>query len=211
MDSVKLVLIGAPGSGKGTLAQKLAKKYDIPHISTGDIIRDHIAQETPVGLQAKDVLARGELVSDELIMQLVKATLDSPKMEKGYILDGFPRTLAQATWFVQNFNVNHYIIFDISQETVIERISGRRIHPASGRIYHTKFSPPKVEGKDDETGEELMQREDDKPERVRNRLKVYEELTFPIIAYIEKNADNVAHINAELTETEILSATEKII
>lgn len=209
---MKIVVIGPPGSGKGTLSKSLVKKFNFVHISTGDMIRAHITRATPLDLEVKEILEKGDLVSDELIMELVEATLhDTSHIPNGYILDGFPRTLPQAEWFVSHFEVDYYIILDISSKTVIERISGRRIHPSSGRIYHIKYTPPKVEERDDETGEALIQREDDLPDKVKNRLEVYKSLTTPIISFIESNSDKCIHINAEQTEQAVVQNILSII
>ena len=201
---MKLVLIGAPGSGKGTLAKNLSQKYHLSHISTGDMIRTHIKNKTEIGLQVKEVLERGALVSDALMQKLVETTL-TDKENTGYILDGFPRTIDQTKWFMDKFEVDTYIVFDISNDTVIERISGRRIHPASNRIYHITFAPPKTADKDDISGEPLIQREDDKAEKVLHRLEVYEKQTLPIIHYIETHSNNCIHIDAEQNELAILN------
>lgn len=198
---MKLVFIGPPGSGKGTLSKILATKLDLSHISTGDIIRHNINHKTPLGLQAKQILENGELVSDDMMMELVKLTLTTQENKtKGYILDGFPRTIAQTEWFMKIFEVDYYVFFNISKDTIIERISGRRIHPTSNRIYHIKYAPPNVENKDDITGENLIQREDDKPKKIKIRLAVYQKQTFPIIEYIKKHATNYCSINAEQPE-----------
>ena len=201
---MKIVFIGPPGAGKGTAAQSLLSTFNLNHISTGDIIRNNISKGTPLGLQVKDILEQGELVSDDLMQSLIKATLDDLEAKnQGYILDGFPRTIPQTEWFVEHFDIDFYFFFDASKETIVDRISGRRIHQESGRIYHVSYAPPKVEGKDDVTGEAIVQRKDDQADKVLHRLEVYNEQTLPIIHYIKTRCNTHHTINAEQSETEI--------
>lgn len=181
---MRLILLGAPGAGKGTQAAFICKKYNIPQISTGDMLRAAVKAGTPLGLEAKAVMASGALVSDDLIINLVKERIALPDCASGFLFDGFPRTLPQADAMrAAGVKLDYVLEIDVPFADIIERMSGRRSHPASGRIYHVKFNPPKVEGKDDATGEELVQREDDKEETVRKRLDVYSQQTRPLVDY----------------------------
>lgn len=181
---MRLILLGAPGAGKGTQAAFICKKYNIPQISTGDMLRAAVKAGTPLGLQAQAVMASGALVSDDLIINLVKERIALPDCASGFLFDGFPRTLPQADAMrAAGVKLDYVLEIDVPFADIIERMSGRRSHPASGRIYHVKFNPPKVEGKDDATGEDLVQREDDKEETVRKRLDVYSQQTRPLVAY----------------------------
>lgn len=181
---MRIILLGAPGAGKGTQAQFIKDRYGIPQISTGDMLRAAVKAGTPLGLQAKAVMDAGQLVSDDLIIALVKDRLSQSDCEKGYLLDGFPRTIPQAEAMRANgIDVDHVVEFVVPDEEIIERLSGRRVHPGSGRVYHLQNHPPKVEGKDDETGEPLVQRDDDKEETVRKRLDVYHSQTKPLIEF----------------------------
>ena len=181
---MRLILLGAPGAGKGTQAAFLCTKYGIPQISTGDMLRAAVKAGTPLGLEAKAVMASGALVSDDLIINLVKARIAEADCDKGFLFDGFPRTIPQAEAMRSaGVNLDYVLEIDVPFSDIVERMSGRRSHPASGRIYHVKFNPPKVEGKDDLTGEDLIQREDDKEETVRKRLEVYSQQTRPLVDY----------------------------
>jgi len=181
---MRIILLGAPGAGKGTQAQFLMDKYGIPQISTGDMLRAAIKAGTALGLQAKAVMDAGQLVSDELIINLVKERIAQPDCAKGFLFDGFPRTIPQADAMkAAGVKLDYVLEIDVPFEAIIERMSGRRSHPASGRTYHVKFNPPKVEGKDDVTGEDLIQREDDKEETVKKRLQVYSDQTRPLVDY----------------------------
>jgi adenylate kinase len=181
---MRLILLGAPGAGKGTQAAFICQKYGIPQISTGDMLRAAVKAGTPLGLEAKAVMESGALVSDDLIINLVKERITQSDCAKGFLFDGFPRTIPQADAMKSaGVKLDHVLEIDVPFEAIIERMSGRRSHPASGRIYHVKFNPPKVEGKDDVTGEPLIQREDDKEETVRKRLEVYSAQTRPLVAY----------------------------
>ena len=181
---MRLILLGAPGAGKGTQAAFICKKFGIPQISTGDMLRAAVKAGTPLGLQAKAVMESGGLVSDDLIINLVKERIAQPDCAKGFLFDGFPRTLPQADAMkAAGVKLDYVLEIDVPFEAIIERMSGRRSHPASGRIYHVKFNPPKVAGKDDATGEDLVQRDDDKEETVKKRLDVYSAQTRPLVDY----------------------------
>ena len=181
---MRLILLGAPGAGKGTQATFICQKYGIPQISTGDMLRAAVKAGTPLGLQAKTIMDSGALVSDDLIINLVKERIAQPDCNGGFLFDGFPRTIPQAyAMKAAGVKLDYVLEIDVPFGDIIERMSGRRSHPASGRTYHVKFNPPKVEGKDDVTGEELIQREDDKEETVRKRLDVYSQQTRPLVDY----------------------------
>jgi adenylate kinase len=181
---MRLILLGAPGAGKGTQAAFICQKYGIPQISTGDMLRAAVKAGTPLGLQAKAVMESGGLVSDDLIINLVKERILQPDCATGFLFDGFPRTLPQADAMkAAGVNLDYVLEIDVPFEAIIERMSGRRSHPASGRTYHVKFNPPKVEGLDDVTGEPLVQREDDKEDTVKKRLEVYSAQTRPLVDY----------------------------
>ena len=181
---MRLILLGAPGAGKGTQAAFICEKFGIPQISTGDMLRAAVKAGTPLGLQAKAVMDAGQLVSDELIINLVKDRIAQPDCAKGFLFDGFPRTIPQADAMkAAGVKLDYVLEIDVPFEAIIDRMSGRRSHPASGRTYHVKFNPPKVEGIDDVTGEPLVQREDDKEETVKTRLQVYSDQTRPLVDY----------------------------
>jgi adenylate kinase len=181
---MRLILLGAPGAGKGTQAAFICQKYGIPQISTGDMLRAAVKAGTPLGLQAQAVMASGALVSDDLIINLVKERIAQPDCAQGFLFDGFPRTIPQAEAMRSaGVKLDYVLEIAVPFSDIIERMSGRRSHPASGRIYHVKFNPPKVDGKDDLTGEDLIQREDDKEETVRKRLEVYSQQTRPLVDY----------------------------
>ena len=181
---MKLILLGAPGAGKGTQAAFITQKFGIPRISTGDMLRAAVKAGTPLGIEAKKVMDAGSLVSDELIINLVKERIAQPDCVNGFLFDGFPRTIPQAEAMKQaGVQLDYVLEIDVPFDAIIERMSGRRSHPASGRTYHVKFNPPKAEGKDDLTGEPLVQRDDDKEETVRKRLQVYNDQTRPLVSY----------------------------
>ncbi|WP_233080100.1 adenylate kinase [Rheinheimera soli] len=187
---MRIILLGAPGAGKGTQAQFLMNKYGIPQISTGDMLRAAIKEGSALGMAAKQVMDAGQLVSDDLIIGLVKERISKEDCAKGFLLDGFPRTIPQADAMKANgVVVDHVIEFDVPDDVIVERMSGRRVHPASGRVYHVSYNPPKVEGKDDLTGEDLVIREDDKEETVRKRLGIYHEQTELLVGYYRKEAE----------------------
>ena len=181
---MKIILLGPPGAGKGTQAESICQRYDIPHISTGNMLREAIDAGTKLGLEAKSLMDAGILVSDEVIVGLVEERISSPDCSMGFLFDGFPRTIPQAEALVRRgIAIDAVVEIDVPDDDIINRMSGRRMHPASGRNYHIIFNPPKVEGKDDATGEDLIQREDDKPDTVRDRLKVYQDQTSPLIEF----------------------------
>ena len=181
---MRLILLGAPGAGKGTQATFLCQKYGIPQISTGDMLRAAVKAGTPLGLQAKAVMDSGALVSDDIIIGLVKERITQADCANGFLFDGFPRTIPQAEAMkAAGVKIDYVLEIDVPFDAIIERMSGRRSHPASGRTYHVKFNPPKVEGKDDVTGEPLIQRDDDKEDTVKKRLEVYSSQTRPLVDY----------------------------
>ena len=186
---MKLILLGAPGVGKGTQAQFITEAYQIPQISTGDMLREAVKAETPMGLKVKAVMDRGDLVTDDIIIALVKHRISQPDCENGFLFDGFPRTIPQADALVdQGIDLDAIVEIAVPFDEIIKRMSGRRVHPGSGRTYHVEYNPPVKEGVDDETGEPLIQREDDHEDTVRDRLKVYEEQTSPLVAYYQAKA-----------------------
>tara|TARA_B100000941_G_scaffold156116_1_gene110776 strand:+ start:379 stop:1029 length:651 start_codon:yes stop_codon:yes gene_type:complete len=184
---MKIILLGPPGAGKGTQAEVISKKLKIPHISTGDILREAIRNDTPLGKQAKKIMDLGKLVSDEIILGIIKERVSKEDCKIGFLFDGFPRTIGQADGLKSlNINIDLVLEISLSDEIIISRMSGRRIHLSSGRSYHIEFNPPKVEGKDDLSGEDLIQREDDKPMTVLARLEVYKNQTNPLIDYYQQ-------------------------
>ncbi len=181
---MRIILLGPPGAGKGTQAASIATAFGIPQISTGDMLRAAVKEGTALGLRVKAVMEAGALVSDDVIVELIKERIQAPDCRDGFLFDGFPRTLAQARALRDNgIPVTHVVEIDTPPEEVIARLSGRRVHPPSGRVYHVVFNPPKTEGRDDVTGEDLVQRDDDKEETVRRRLEVYGEQTAPLVDY----------------------------
>ncbi|TNC81333.1 MAG: adenylate kinase [Oleiphilus sp.] len=181
---MRLILLGAPGAGKGTQAQFITEKYGVPQISTGDMLRAAVKAGTPLGLKVKEVMASGGLVSDETIIELIQERIQEEDCKNGFLFDGFPRTIPQAEALKkQGISIDAVVEINVDDEEIVSRLSGRRVHEASGRIYHVKYNPPAVEGKDDETGDALVQREDDKEETVRKRLSVYHSQTAPLIDY----------------------------
>ncbi len=181
---MRLILLGGPGAGKGTQATYIKEKFGIPQISTGDMLRGHVKQGTPLGIAAQQVMDSGSLVSDDIIIGMVKERITRPDCARGFLFDGFPRTIPQADAMKQaGIRVDYVVEIAVDDAAIIERMSGRRAHLPSGRTYHVAFNPPKVTGKDDITGEELVQREDDKEETVRKRLEIYRQQTMPLIAY----------------------------
>jgi adenylate kinase len=181
---MRLILLGAPGAGKGTQATFICRHFGIPQISTGDMLRAAVKAGTPLGLAAKQVMDSGGLVSDDIIIGLVKERISQPDCANGFLFDGFPRTIPQADAMkAAGVKLDHVVEIDVPDEAIIERMSGRRAHLPSGRTYHVKFNPPKVEGLDDVTGEPLTQRDDDKEETVRKRLQVYQSQTRPLVDY----------------------------
>lgn len=210
---MRIILLGAPGAGKGTQAQFLMNKYGIPQISTGDMLRAAIKEGSELGLAAKKIMDAGQLVSDDLIIGLVKERVAKADCAKGFLLDGFPRTIPQADAMQEaGIKVDHVIEFDVPDEVIVERMSGRRVHPASGRVYHIRYNPPKVEGKDDVTGEELTIRPDDVEETVRKRLAIYHEQTEPLVGYYraEAEAGNTKYHHIDGTEA-VEAVTNKLV
>lgn len=188
---MRLILLGPPGAGKGTQAAFITEKFGIPQISTGDMLRAAVKAQTPLGIEAKKVMDAGGLVSDDIIIGLVKDRLQQPDCQKGYLFDGFPRTIPQADALkTAGITLDFVVELEVPEESIIERMSGRRIHPASGRSYHIKFNPPKVADIDDVTGEPLVQRDDDREETVRHRLSVYREQTRPLVDYYQSWAES---------------------
>jgi len=207
---VKMILLGAPGVGKGTQAKLVMDKYGIPQISTGDMLREAIKAGTALGEKVKAVLESGALVTDEIIIDLVKERITQPDCENGFLFDGFPRTIPQAQALVdENIAIDSVIEIKVPEEEIVKRLSGRRVHLDSGRIYHVLFDPPKVEGKDDETGEALIQRDDDTEETINERLKVYVEQTEPLVLFYQRLSDES---DSSLTYDAIdgLGSTEEI-
>jgi adenylate kinase len=188
---MRLILLGAPGAGKGTQATFICQKYGIPQISTGDMLRAAVKAGSPLGQQAQAIMASGGLVGDDLIINLVKERLTQPDCANGFLFDGFPRTIPQADAMkAAGVYLDYVVEIDVPFEAIIERMSGRRFHPTSGRTYHVKFNPPQVQGLDDVTGEALIQREDDKEETVKKRLDVYSAQTRPLVDYYATWAQN---------------------
>ena len=202
---MKLVFLGPPGAGKGTIAAKAKDVYSIPHISTGDLFRDNIKRETELGKKVQGILASGGLVPDEVTIEMVRDRLASDDTASGYILDGFPRTIPQAEALSEMAELEAVINFVLSDDEVVKRLSGRRLCPSTGRIYHIVSNPPKQEGIDDETGEPLIQRDDDKPEAIRHRLEVYRAETAPLIGYY-KEKGKIIDIDASPSPETVLSS-----
>ena len=199
---MRLILLGPPGAGKGTQAQFISDKYGIPQISTGDMLRAAVKAGTELGLKAKDIMASGGLVSDDLIIDLVKERIQQADCVNGFLFDGFPRTIPQAQALVDaEITIEAVLEIHVADDEIVSRLSGRRVHEASGRIYHVQHNPPKAEGLDDATGEALIQRIDDSEETVRNRLNIYHEQTEPLVAFYEqllKEGKNPAPRNARV-------------
>ncbi|MDN3639594.1 adenylate kinase [Simiduia curdlanivorans] len=181
---MRVILLGAPGAGKGTQAKYIMEQFGIPQISTGDMLRAAVKAGSPLGLKVKDIMSSGGLVSDDIIIALVKERIEQPDCAKGFLFDGFPRTIPQAEAMVSaNVDIDYVLEIDVADEEIVARLSGRRVHEASGRVYHTIYNPPKVEGKDDETGDALVQRPDDQEETVRKRLGLYHDQTKPLVGF----------------------------
>jgi len=184
---MRLILLGAPGAGKGTQAQYICDKYGIPQISTGDMLRAAVKAQTELGLAAKKVMDAGGLVSDDIIIGLVKDRITEPDCDNGFLFDGFPRTIPQAEAMVEaGVDIDHVVEIAVADEEIVSRLSGRRVHPGSGRVYHVEHNPPQREGVDDETGEPLVQRDDDTEDTVRERLSVYHAQTSPLIGFYQE-------------------------
>ena len=193
---MKILLLGPPGGGKGTQSNFLMTQFDIPQISTGDMLRAHVDKKTSLGTKAKEFMDKGELVTDSLILNMMEIRFQENDCKNGFILDGFPRTIKQAKGLDDllkktNQKLDYVIVINVEDNEIVSRMSGRRVHPKSGRVYHVKFNPPAIEGKDDITNEPLITRDDDKEETVRNRLLIYHEQTKPLINYYEKDVINI--------------------
>ncbi|MEX0445407.1 adenylate kinase [Xenorhabdus sp. SGI246] len=188
---MRIILLGAPGAGKGTQAQFIMEKFGIPQISTGDMLRAAVKAGTELGLKAKELMDNGKLVTDELVIALVKERIKQDDCRNGFLLDGFPRTIPQADAMKEaGIKVDYVLEFDVPDDIIVERIIGRRVHAPSGRVYHIKFNPPKVESHDDITGEELTVRKDDQEDTVRKRLVEYHAQTAPLVSYYQQEAQN---------------------
>ncbi|MDF2940303.1 MAG: adk [Gammaproteobacteria bacterium] len=186
---MKIILLGPPGAGKGTQAQFLKESLQIPQISTGDMLRAAVKAGSPLGQKAKSIMDQGELVPDEIIIELVKNRVQEPDCKNGFLLDGFPRTIAQAQALLDShIHIDYVIELKADADEIVRRITGRRVHPSSGRVYHVEFNPPKQAGKDDVTGEPLIHRPDDAEATVRNRLQVYQQQTQPLVEFYQKLA-----------------------
>ncbi|MEW8462742.1 MAG: adenylate kinase [Candidatus Thiodiazotropha endolucinida] len=188
---MRVILLGGPGAGKGTQANYIKEKYQIPQISTGDMLRAHVKAGTELGVAAKKIMDEGGLVSDDIIMGMVKERIAEDDGDNGYLFDGFPRTIPQAESLKEaGVPIDAVVEIDVPDDEIIKRMSGRRVHLASGRTYHIIYNPPKTEGKDDVTGEDLIQRDDDQEETVKARLKVYHDQTEPLVSFYSKEADS---------------------
>ena len=192
----RIILLGPPGAGKGTQATLIMQSLNIPKISTGDMFRQNIADQTPLGIQVKSIMDSGELVADEIVIAMVKERLAQDDCIHGFLLDGFPRTLTQAEALQQaGILVDHVITLNVPHEDIVQRISGRRVHPGSGRVYHEEHNPPQTPGVDDHTGEALIQRDDDQEHTVRDRLSIYDERTAPMVDYYRQQAATNANLH----------------
>jgi adenylate kinase len=208
---MRIIMLGAPGAGKGTQAQFITERFGIPQISTGDMLRAAVKAESELGKQVKEVMATGGLVSDKIIISLIEERIKQPDCKNGYLLDGFPRTIPQSEALKDQGIVLDYVVeIAVDDEDIVSRLSGRRVHEGSGRIYHVKFDPPKVEGKDNETGEPLMQRADDKEETVRKRLKIYHDQTAPLIGYYQSLAETQPEAAPEYVRVEGVGSLDSI-
>ena len=184
---MRVILLGAPGAGKGTQAQFICEKFAVPQISTGDMLRAAVKAESPLGLKVKEVMETGGLVSDDIIIALVKERITEADCANGFLFDGFPRTIPQAEAMVAaGVDIDVVVDIDVDDEEIVSRLGGRRVHPGSGRVYHVVYNPPKVEGKDDESGEDLIQRDDDQEDTVRKRLSIYHDQTAPLVSFYKK-------------------------
>lgn len=202
---MKLVFLGPPGAGKGTIAALAKDHFHIPHISTGELFRAHIKEHTPLGLEVEAILGKGDLVPDAITVEMVRIRLGEADAQAGFILDGFPRTIAQADALSEMVALDRVLNFALEEEVIIARLSGRRVCKSSGRIYHLLYNPPTRDGFDDVTGEPLIQRDDDRPEAIHNRLEVYQRQTFPLIEYY-RSRGLLVDIDASLTPEEVFLA-----
>ncbi|MDF1830763.1 MAG: adenylate kinase [Porticoccaceae bacterium] len=208
---MRLILLGPPGAGKGTQAQFISEKYGIPQISTGDMLRAAVKAGTELGLKAKDIMASGGLVSDTLIIDLVKERIQQADCVNGFLFDGFPRTIPQAQALVDaSINIDVVLEIDVADNEIVSRLSGRRVHERSGRVYHVVHNPPKKEGVDDVTGEALIQRVDDSEETVRNRLNVYHEQTEPLVAFYEEQLESGINLAPRVTRVDGVGALDEV-
>ena len=188
---MRIILLGAPGAGKGTQAQFIMERYGIPQISTGDMLRAAVKAGTPIGLKAKNIMESGGLVPDDLIIDLVKDRIGQADCANGFLFDGFPRTIPQAQALVDaKIDIDQVVEIDVDDDKIVQRLSSRRVHPGSGRIYNLIYQPPKHEGLDDETGEPLIQRDDDREDTIRHRLQVYHQQTFPLVDFYQSLTSN---------------------
>ncbi len=208
---MKIILLGAPGAGKGTQAQFLTKQFNIPQISTGDMLRAAIKAQTEMGKMAKEFMDAGKLVTDEIIIGLVKDRIQEPDCKNGFLLDGFPRTIPQAEALKEaGVEIDAVVEIDVPDSEIVKRMSGRRVHPGSGRTYHLVYNPPAEEGKDNDTGEELIQRADDQPEVVLDRLKVYHDQTAPLVSFYLAAAEEIESLKyIRVDGTQKIDAVEK--
>ena len=212
---MKILLLGPPGGGKGTQASYLIEQLNIPQISTGDMLREHVRNKTDLGLKAKEFMTSGSLVPDEVILGMMRERIVQDDCMQGYILDGFPRTMPQAIGLDNllndiNQSLDSVIVINVNDDNIVERMGGRRVHLSSGRVYHIKYNPPKNDGKDNETQEDLVIREDDKEETVRKRLEIYHQETSPLISYYS-DRDIVSHINGEADISDVSQSIREIL
>ncbi len=208
---MRIIMLGAPGAGKGTQAQFITERFDIPQISTGDMLRAAVKEESELGLKVKEVMASGGLVSDDIIIALIEERIQQPDCVNGFLLDGFPRTIPQAEALKdQGIAIDYVVEIAVDDEEIVNRLAGRRVHEGSGRVYHVKYNPPREEGKDDETGEPLIQREDDREETVRRRLKTYHDQTAPLVGYYQDWAKQDAEAAPEYVQVEGVGSLDDI-
>ncbi|HVE44962.1 MAG TPA: adenylate kinase [Gammaproteobacteria bacterium] len=208
---MRVILLGSPGAGKGTQAHFIAQGYAIPQISTGDILRQAIHSGSPLGLQAKAIVDAGRLVPDDVMIPLVAERITQPDCQEGFLLDGFPRTMAQAEALEKLTTIDKVIDIDVPAEVIVRRLSGRRVHPASGRVYHLDHQPPRIPEKDDVTGEDLIQRVDDREETVRHRLSVYKEQTEPLRKFYRQTSGGLSPAYIQIDGTQPVEDVKKVI
>ena len=208
---MRIIMLGAPGAGKGTQAQFITERFDIPQISTGDMLRAAVKEESELGLKVKEVMASGGLVSDDIIIALIEERIQQPDCVNGFLLDGFPRTIPQAEALKeQGIAIDYVVEIAVDDEEIVNRLAGRRVHEGSGRVYHVKYNPPREEDKDDETGEPLIQREDDREETVRRRLKTYHDQTAPLVGYYQDWAKQDPEAAPEYVQVEGVGSLDDI-